>query len=999
MLDSHLRPDLVGQRRARRAQPYANSSAASSSRTLNSSLSPVTRPGSSDQPETGRSSANSPSSGSSSGDRTPAPVSHTIALQRGSACLTCRRRKLKCDANKPACTSCVRTGRSQTCSYDDGLPKSRVQILTGKVRDLEEKILAMESARNGSPANPSRQEQLTPASSTDTLPYLPMMPTGDAVNPFDMFSAPEPAQDLDAWRSLATGTNGLVDLAATLAIPTQLPFPRQSALDNLQTLTPWWEQDEVPSGMQQHLLGIFLPRRWELGTEIDVSRLWASLSQPAAKQPHPCFLNGMYLVACSFSGDKTLEDLEPVFLAKTRKGMELSLVQGDRLIDFIRASSLLSFYYYSKGRLLEGHHLSSTTARFMIACGLHRMSAIRWRPQSEYGHIDIVDGGFPGGQNAILRDTDGPSLIPRPRDTIERNEYIHAFWQVYMQDLGGGLVTALPISVADSEITTSWPTPLTDDTFTIQSDYQTIIPLYSGTPGTADMSRDRHSQTLRIKTMCLLARAARLSSVMESTRYPDSTLRFKHEACEKAIAECMRTLPPEIEQLGFEGMVALLVARATLLAATIQLHASLSTTLATSREKALAAANESVEVLRRLRYVQVPGGILLLFGLDWAVVKGFYVTERMRLLAEGNSTMAETVDGYIQEITVEMSTVPARFSTIRALDVLVLATRGGLVNVAMSEEQPSDPVPFSYQPPLGGDVSLKSSDGTIFLAHSAFLALASPVFAGMFSAASKKDIVELEEDVESVSLMLRFIYPPAFLGDLSLPLLRKSLHMGQKYDIDGIFATADYIISRSFDENASLQLDPVQTFELASTYRLKTAQKVAGKFIGQLQGHEDVERLAKALPGHSSIVGLLGAQSVRTRALVELLTDPHPNLYAPSASSSWGSGVDQYMTMMCNECINRLVPSLEPGWPYYPAWLYCWYAIVLREVADKPLAECEHVFHISILHEISEHRSICRDCIEAAREAGGGDVFRTWAQEVKEEVKGVFASVESLYSL
>ncbi|KAG9076957.1 hypothetical protein FS749_011202 [Ceratobasidium sp. UAMH 11750] len=269
MLDSRTASDLAGQRRARRAQPYANGS----SRTLNASLSPVI-------------DAYSHSSGSSSGSRTPAPVSHTIALQRGSACLTCRRRKLKCDANKPACTSCVRTGRSQTCSYDDGLPKSRVQILTGKVRDLEEKILAMESARNGSPAGPSHQEQSTPASSADTLPYLPMMPTGDAVA-FDLFSPPGPAQDLDTWKSLATGTSGLVDLAATLAIPTQLPFPRQSVLDNLQKLTPWWEQDEVPSGMQHHLLGIFLPRRWEVGTEIDVSRLWASLSEPPANRPHP----------------------------------------------------------------------------------------------------------------------------------------------------------------------------------------------------------------------------------------------------------------------------------------------------------------------------------------------------------------------------------------------------------------------------------------------------------------------------------------------------------------------------------------------------------------------------------------------------------------------------------------------------------------------------------------------------------------------------------------
>ena len=53
----------------------------------------------------------------------------------------------------------------------------------------------------------------------------------------------------------------------------------------------------------------------------------------------------MYLIGCYFSGDKALEELEGVFISKTRKSMEASLVEGDRLIDFIRASSLLSFYY------------------------------------------------------------------------------------------------------------------------------------------------------------------------------------------------------------------------------------------------------------------------------------------------------------------------------------------------------------------------------------------------------------------------------------------------------------------------------------------------------------------------------------------------------------------------------------------------------------------------------------------------------------------------------
>lgn len=53
----------------------------------------------------------------------------------------------------------------------------------------------------------------------------------------------------------------------------------------------------------------------------------------------------MYLVACPFTGDKTFEDLQPIFVTRVRKEMEIALTQGDRLVDFIRASSLLSFHY------------------------------------------------------------------------------------------------------------------------------------------------------------------------------------------------------------------------------------------------------------------------------------------------------------------------------------------------------------------------------------------------------------------------------------------------------------------------------------------------------------------------------------------------------------------------------------------------------------------------------------------------------------------------------
>ncbi|CAE6527920.1 unnamed protein product [Rhizoctonia solani] len=656
--------EIAIQRRTRRTQPYPSSSSilyqetreagpsTSNSTTPTVELSSLLSPSVDDSSWT---SSGSPTS--SPNDETCAPPSSGNVLQRGSACLTCRRRKLKCDAVKPACTSCARSGRSQTCTYDDGLPKSRVQILTTKVRDLEAKIRAMEAARQLPSGDTSSLQVPAMFLCTNTFP-------GNANdNDTSVLHGPPLVLQPEAQKPPALGQNELMNLAASLAVADLAPLAHQriELMGTLRQMTPWWELDEIPSGMQEHLISTFLARRWEPGLELDVPRLWSSLSQIDAHQPHKCFLNAIYLVACSFTGDKSLEELRPFFVARVRKELEAALVQGDRLIDFIRASLLLSFHYFANGRLLEGYQLSSTTARFAIACGMHHMDSARWHPQSEYGYIDTVEDTTHTYNGDTTQKISGEiHMLPRPRDNIERNEYIHAFWGVYMLDMSAALVTNLPSSVADSEITTPWPVPL-DEVIPLgrQSDH-TIVSFYSGVVGSANMSQDRHTQTVRVKSMCLLSRATRLSAAFESVRHPELSLWAKHDACDKAIAEASRSFPTGLEHIGPEASL-LLASRATLLAAQIQLHACLAATRPISREKCITAAAESMELIDKLRYIMVPKGILLLLGLDWTVVKGFYLAEQSRLLADRNYFAAEDIEKKLQEIGSEMESVPAKF--------------------------------------------------------------------------------------------------------------------------------------------------------------------------------------------------------------------------------------------------------------------------------------------------------------------------------------------------
>jgi hypothetical protein len=67
-----------------------------------------------------------------------------VALKRGDACLYCRKRRIKCSAEKPSCSQCI--GKRE-CTYDNGKPVSRVRQLEDKVAQLESMLLQTSSRR------------------------------------------------------------------------------------------------------------------------------------------------------------------------------------------------------------------------------------------------------------------------------------------------------------------------------------------------------------------------------------------------------------------------------------------------------------------------------------------------------------------------------------------------------------------------------------------------------------------------------------------------------------------------------------------------------------------------------------------------------------------------------------------------------------------------------------------------------------------------------------
>ena len=59
-----------------------------------------------------------------------------VPKQKRLACIVCRKRKLKCDGNKPSCSTCSRLGHN--CAYDEVRKKSGPK--RGYVKALEERL-------------------------------------------------------------------------------------------------------------------------------------------------------------------------------------------------------------------------------------------------------------------------------------------------------------------------------------------------------------------------------------------------------------------------------------------------------------------------------------------------------------------------------------------------------------------------------------------------------------------------------------------------------------------------------------------------------------------------------------------------------------------------------------------------------------------------------------------------------------------------------------------
>ncbi|KAF7790044.1 hypothetical protein EIP86_000993 [Pleurotus ostreatoroseus] len=420
----------------------------------------------------------------------------------------------KCDGAKPACQQCVRAKKSEGCEYDDGKGKTRTQLMREHIARLEQRIKELESAEQTSPpvtlfdphTQPSPYFSESSSSSSHDSPGA--FTVSASASPVPFIDGETPSWE-DQWASMA-------ELVAASPIPEP------------------YNSEEPPVELAQMLLEIFLPHRHQVGLEIHAGRLRESLSYPMSERRHPVLMNAIYLWACYLSRPGSLSEHEQLYLSRALTALNDAIANPSSVVDLIQASCLLSIYFMTNGRLVEGSYHASAAASLAIQWGLHQI-----------GSPEIPTG-------VITSDWGSTFRLEPAKDSIEEGERICAFWQAYVLDRCWSVALQRPCVMPDSThirttITTPWPQPMEEyeaGEIDFGDGSPTIESFFARPVQTAAMLGGFSAQALRAKASALLDGAYKLSSSWSPRLAPPNNFTENFSIFEHTITRFTTTLLP-----------------------------------------------------------------------------------------------------------------------------------------------------------------------------------------------------------------------------------------------------------------------------------------------------------------------------------------------------------------------------------------------------------------------------------------------------------------------
>ncbi|KAJ7085852.1 hypothetical protein C8R43DRAFT_1051443 [Mycena crocata] len=269
------------------------------------------------------------------------------SLEKGGACIFCRKRKVKCDGARPACGRCRHMGRAEDCEYADSRGRTESQHLEASIARLEARILQLGGTLPTSPEVLIHE------------PHLEGQHSGLSFSSWNSRNRDRPLQQ-----------------------PTYVPV----------TLSEnWWQASVLPQNVAKILIDFFARHASQFGFFLNGPRVMRSILSPDLRCPiSPCLLNSIFLFGIHLSGSPALQARESVFLRRATQSC--TNIQPHQVLQNIQAEVLLAQYFLRQGRFIEAMHRINTAASLAIGCGLHKFN----RPQNERNAYAL-----PGTRDAV----------------------------------------------------------------------------------------------------------------------------------------------------------------------------------------------------------------------------------------------------------------------------------------------------------------------------------------------------------------------------------------------------------------------------------------------------------------------------------------------------------------------------------------------------------------------------------------------------------------------
>ncbi|KAF8317626.1 hypothetical protein DL93DRAFT_2226192 [Clavulina sp. PMI_390] len=321
-------------------------------------------------------------------------------LAKGTACLQCRRHKVKCNGVRPICSRCRHLHKK--CEPAVAISRRR------PLAELEARALGLEIRVHKLAVSRLHDLSLT---STRLLDRVARIGSRGRQQPADATWLPMYPHFEDLAPALRTSTQVGQLLLGREVTEGYSPLIHRSAVERALDSCQWDEGDhgDVSPIASRYLISLFLPHRSRFHFFMDVPYFLNCLSLPSShpESIHPCLRYACYLAASIMTGGR-LTLLQPYMLARTRHFLDQSLMFADRLPHFLWGSMILASYMVGRARRLEeAFAIVSSAARFASACGLTRNP--------------IADPGY-------------DYLLPPPRDKAEADDRARLARSIYLTD-------------------------------------------------------------------------------------------------------------------------------------------------------------------------------------------------------------------------------------------------------------------------------------------------------------------------------------------------------------------------------------------------------------------------------------------------------------------------------------------------------------------------------------------------------------------------------------